>query len=353
MILEVIPMMITRGLAMLERGIHDFTDMLYAPVRLNLKFQQFVWFCIDECQDLSPVQLEIVMRSIKPSGRLIFVGDPYQAINGFAGADCNSIDKIVSRTGAVRLPLSVCYRCPTSHVDIAREIVSHIESHPQAEEGEILNVKREELVGIVTDSDLILARTNAVLFTTFFFLFKLRVPVRIVGDNMSEVLCNAANRIMGKGKDWKHFDKHITNWCDAELARIPDNVRNKVRREKIEERAVCMLIVWEGANRPGDFAAYKAAFNEIYADRKGVTLSSVHRAKGLEADRVFLLGGREAMQLKPRKGSAVVAWKQQQERHVHYVALTRAKKKLYMVELPKPEAKPTIENIDPEVAPSE
>lgn len=37
-----------------------------------------------------------------------------QAIMGFSGADSESFDRIIRRTNAVELPLSICYRCPVS-----------------------------------------------------------------------------------------------------------------------------------------------------------------------------------------------------------------------------------------------
>ena len=57
-------------------------------------------------------------------------------------------------------------------------------------------------------------------------------------------------------------------------------------------------------------------------------LSSIHRSKGLEADRVFVL--------KPDKMALTwknqLAWQAEQEQNLRYVGLTRAKKALYFVE---------------------
>src|SRR5579872_3369524 len=87
----------------------DFDDMVWMPVRLDLVRPQFDTLFVDEAQDLSPVQHELVCRS---GERLIVVGDPKQAIYGFAGADSSSFDTLRDRLSAVELPLSVSFRCP-------------------------------------------------------------------------------------------------------------------------------------------------------------------------------------------------------------------------------------------------
>lgn len=42
-------------------------------------------------------------------------------------------NRIIARTDAKELPLSVCYRCPSSHLALAREFVPHIEATGAAE----------------------------------------------------------------------------------------------------------------------------------------------------------------------------------------------------------------------------
>jgi hypothetical protein len=62
-----------------------------------------------------------------------------------------------------------------------------------------------------------------------------------------------------------------------------------------------------------------------------IILSTIHRAKGDEADVVFLLGS----DYLPFRYKNQVSWQIQQEWNLVYVALTRAKKRLYFVPCPK------------------
>ena len=115
-----------------ETGSIDFTDMLYFPHHYKLKPVQQPWVCIDEAQDMNPAQRDLVLKAVTPGGRILAMGDSSQAIYGFTGADTDSIPLLVDQIEATKLPLSVCYRCPTSHLDMARKIVPHIETGPTA-----------------------------------------------------------------------------------------------------------------------------------------------------------------------------------------------------------------------------
>ena len=115
-----------------EEGIIDFTDMVWLPVRWQLHtrswFRAYPDLFVDECQDLNQAQLTLALMlagqaegyTRKP-GRILFVGDPFQAIMGFAGADCNSYSHIVNQAKATELPLSTCYRCPRSRSELVKQ----------------------------------------------------------------------------------------------------------------------------------------------------------------------------------------------------------------------------------------
>jgi superfamily I DNA/RNA helicase len=60
----------------------------------------------------------------------------------------------------------------------------------------------------------------------------------------------------------------------------------------------------------------------VFTQGKGVTLSTVHKAKGLEAERAFLL---EHVLHGSFTQRSKQAWQKEQERNILYVAITRAK----------------------------
>jgi len=61
----------------------DFDDMIYAPVMEGLRMFQNDWVLLDEAQDTNPARRALARMMLKPRGRLVAVGDEWQAIYGF------------------------------------------------------------------------------------------------------------------------------------------------------------------------------------------------------------------------------------------------------------------------------
>jgi hypothetical protein len=87
----------------------DLDDMIWFAVIMKVPMDKFPILMIDECQDLSPMLLEFA--ALLASGRVVYVGDPYQSIYGFSGAATDSMDRLWSRFGGKQLPLNTSYRC--------------------------------------------------------------------------------------------------------------------------------------------------------------------------------------------------------------------------------------------------
>ena len=150
----------------------DFTDMVWLPVQwaLNEKswFLTYRWVLTDEAQDLNAAQLELSLMLAGDRGRMLYVGDPRQAIFGFAGADNRSYQKIVERTLATELPLSLCYRCPKSHLELVNRIYPEIpiESTLDAAPGTLECIAQGDLwdnehPGHLVVGDMVLSRKTA------------------------------------------------------------------------------------------------------------------------------------------------------------------------------------------------
>src|SRR6266568_4336976 len=110
-VLAGIPEVLRLGKKMYEAGVIDFTDMLYLPATLDIPCPKYDVLMLDEAQDFNAAQLALIMKCCASSGRMIFVADRKQAIQGFAFADTNSVQNILDKTSAKALPLSICYRC--------------------------------------------------------------------------------------------------------------------------------------------------------------------------------------------------------------------------------------------------
>jgi hypothetical protein len=110
-----------------------------------------------------------IHRSIRPGGRIIFVGDKNQAIYGFRGADTQAIETINRRFNTVRFPLHICWRCPVNVISVAKELVPYIEARPGAPAGVARRHEGDRMISKFlknrdrTRTHLILCRTNAPL----------------------------------------------------------------------------------------------------------------------------------------------------------------------------------------------
>lgn len=116
-----------------EFGQFDFDDLTqycYRMLREDTvclrKWQaQFRYILVDEFQDISPVQYEIVRLLAAPEDNLFIVGDDDQSIYGFRGASPESMMRFLKdyRT-AIQIPLAVNYRCHEEIVEAAGGVIA-------------------------------------------------------------------------------------------------------------------------------------------------------------------------------------------------------------------------------------
>lgn len=317
----------------------DFTDMIWLPNILGLRPKQYDLVLVDECQDISTAARRLLMASVRRGGRMMWVGDKFQSINGFAGADADSFDAIIRETRARVLPLSVCYRCPTSHLARAREWRGDIEARPGAPVGTIRRLERIDYVDEAKSGDLVICRRTAPLIGLCFELIAAGTSAMVRGradmsKGLIKIIKRASKRVRG---DWRsEFVARLAEVETAEAAKVRQRARDENAAvdavEALGDRMECVRIVFRssGAASAADLVA---AVERIFADRTAaVTLSTVHRAKGLEADRVVILEFDRLMSRRARQ-----PWQVQQEENLAYVAWTRAKSEIIEIPAPKRE----------------
>ena len=292
----------------------DFDDMIWFPIVHKMNLEKYDFVFIDESQDLNKSQIELALGSCKPGGRVISVGDEYQAIYGFRGADSNAIQNIVDRMESKRLPLSVTYRCAKSIVKEAQVYVPAIQAAANAKEGIVADLPASKLVESVKPGDFILSRINAPLIGYCFELIKAGIPANIQGREVGKGLSALIKK--SKCSDVIEFLQWLQTWREFECMRL--SALNK-SVDLVNDKADCLEAFCEGCKT---LAEVNAAIEKIFTDgddKSRVILSSTHKAKGLERERVYIL--RDTY--RPNKG--------QEEVNLMYVAITRAISELYYV----------------------
>lgn len=323
--------------ALSTNHILDFTDQIWLPVTWKLWEKEWFTtykFCLnDEVQDMNASQLELAIHLVGTDGRLIFVGDKNQSIFGFSGADCNSIATIIERTKAVQLPLSTCYRCPKSHIELVKKVFPNIliKAFKKNKIGTIQQIPDSKLedTGFLVTGDLILCRLTAPLVSLCILLISRGISAVVKGRAIGELLKSELKEV-AKTPDFTYSDFYqatdtyyflkLEKWKTREnLEQLSESLQDKLRAL----RAIyCSQVNASSINDLNDF------IDTLFSDSNSlITLSTVHRAKGLEADRVFIIQP-EAL---PLKWKGQNEWQLQQELNLLYVSLTRSKADLYIV----------------------
>lgn len=305
----------------------DGADMIFLPLRNPWLIKMFDEVVIDEAQDMTPAQLEIGLGVLKPGGRMCIVGDNKQAIFGFRGADSNSLDRLKAELDADELGLTTTYRCGKVIVAEAQTLVPDIEADENNPEGEILNWSARQMIEDAGPGDYILSRVNAPLVSIAMKLLRQGKRTRIAGRDIGKGLIALVRKM--RGRSVPDFLQKVAAWEEKEINRLrkmlvkAEEHRKRTIEGKIEDvsdQAEMLMSLTEGVKSVDAIEdRIVALFTDDGLGEAGmITCSSVHRAKGLEANRVFVL--RDTLRDY-----------NDEERNIAYVAITRAKKTLVYV----------------------
>lgn len=333
----------------------DFADMIWLPVVLNLPVFVYDLLLVDEAQDLNRCQQALARKAGR---RLILCGDPKQAIYGFAGADCESMprmEKELKKTpeGCIHLPLTVTRRCGKAIVTEANRYVPDFQAHEGNGPGRVYNAPFKATVSSITfqqgadgvettlkteplgtmsylnlaeDKDMILCRVNAPLVSECFRILKTGRKATIQGRDIGENLLSLIKKL--KAFDIADLRRKLEDWEENQVKQ--ENAKKSPsdsRLQAIGDKVDCLVCFCEECRNIEDLMK---KISDIFSDesKEGIKLSSVHKAKGLEARRVFLIRTKDAPMPHPM---AKTPWQVSQEYNLLYVAITRAIEELVYV----------------------
>lgn len=301
---DILDAILIKSITQAYAGNIDFDDQIYMPTLFGGTFPKFPLVCIDEAQDLSPLNHEMLAKLVYK--RLIAVGDPYQSIYGFRGAMQDGMANLAVRFKMKTLKLSISFRCPTSVVEAARFRVPDMQWFEGAEEGVVRHMTSWSVFDI-PDNATIICRNNAPLFRLALHLLRNKRSVSVPGNDIGPKLLKILKSFGDPNLPSHKVKAKINEWTAAEIA------KRKRSRSSIEDRAECLMVFAEAADTLEGALAYAI---HLFAQDGTITLISGHKSKGLEFDHVFHLD----------------SWRirddDEQELNVRYVITTRAKSTL-------------------------
>jgi len=234
-------------------------------------------------------------------------------IYSFRGADTGSLDRLKKELSALELPLTTTYRCGQSIVERAKLLVSDFEAGPANPVGIVEDVEDSDLMALVQPGDFVLSRLNAPLVSLTLHLLRSGVRARMAGRDIGAGILSILKRLkieshtpIGPALNlidaWER--KMTTRYASFGELQLVDQTR---------DQADMLRALMEDADSMKDVVANCTYLFTDDPDASQVVCSSVHKAKGLEANRVFVLW--DSLY---RRGPS------QEEDNICYVATTRA-----------------------------
>ena len=279
---------------------------------------------VHNCQDINPLQKSLFDKIRKRNGRSVCVGDKRQMVYAFQGSNYKSFKDLEDAPNTVRLPLDISYRCSQNVISASNLIFP--DSPMSAFESNVEGIVRVGTIDEVQNGDFILCRNNRPLMETFIELLKLGKTAHIYGKDYGETLL----RLLGEVEDIP--ENQIELYFNEKLRLTRKMLEDKgvpnptahPQYTNLMEKVIILDILYK------EFLSYKRVVKlvqDLFTDKlemkDSITLLTIHKSKGLEAERVFFL----QPSLIPSQ-YAISSNMQYSEKCLYYVAITRAKKEL-------------------------
>lgn len=365
-------------------------QLLLSNQEIRQQYQsQFKYVLIDEFQDTNKVQYLLSKILAQPQNELFVVGDFSQSIYAWRGADYRNLKQLSTDfPQLIEYHLEQNYRSTQNILDAATQVIEQNQLHPilklwtenetQAQKIQVheLNngeLEAETIVQIIKDQYIdsldeiaILYRTNAQSRAIEEALIRHQLPYQIIGGTKfyqrKEIkdllaylrLCfndhdgPSLNRVIKLGKrrfkkwqDWLvAVDQAILNnpsLALQEICKITEyqkqfnkkNPEDQSRLDNIDELLNVASLFTDSQEFLANVALVQDGYlpeKQNYQQHQGVKLMSLHSAKGLEFETVFMVGMEEG--LLPHNRSLLKEEDLEEERRLCYVGITRAKKQL-------------------------
>jgi DNA helicase II / ATP-dependent DNA helicase PcrA len=300
----------------------DFNDMCWFPFVYNLFLGSYDYVYIDEFQDLNKSQLIMAKKACALNGRIIATGDSNQSIYSWRASDTSVMDDIRKKQDTKTLTLPISYRCPKKIIELAKAWEPTITCPDTSIDGDIQEINMERMYKIASPGCFILSRTNAPLIKICMRFLREGVRANIRGRDVGKQLSSIVKR--SKQKKVSALLNWLENWKDREIKKLK---AKNLNTEPIADRYECLVNLCDDANSIQDVNDRISSLFNDNDESKIIIASTVHRVKGNERDNVFVLRNTFRTWFDTMDYNN----KPDEEANIAYVAITRAKKNLYIV----------------------
>lgn len=267
-----------------ENGYVDFTDLLEDYIRAGYNEDVDV-VCLDEMQDSSPLQWKLVFQAFAKAAYWYIAADQKQCIYGFSGASPTTILELKG----TQHKLEVSHRVPSNLLVFAEQIASYmsvqdgVHCRSTREGGDLKYICDMDEVASEFHADetyMLLCRNRKFFDVYEKWCKKHCLPYTVMGEQFPSMSDKVA-------------------WRDGDLSKIPQD----------------RLLILQDYARAGT----------IYRN-SNIRISTIHGVKGDEADNVVLMSDMSRLSYRDMGVDEDV------EHRIFYVAVTRAKRRLYIMQ---------------------
>lgn len=332
---EVVMKLLRWGITHMEK--YDYQDMIWSPYELNIPLasKTYDYIFVDEAQDSSPLQQNIIKKCWGRSCRLFVFGDSWQTINSWCGSDREAFEHLIDEYNLKEFELSTSYRCSKKVIEMVHRHFPNIniQAAPWAKEGEI-----DFMVptNSIREGDLVLCRNMSPLVRLYRQLLERGKVVTITGRDLGKSLCELINET--EEEDMAMVLKKLEESLIVSWIKLAEEMHCPLKDVVGEDNIITLydkIKAIETASQGFSAATeVKSFINSIFSDTDKdiavsdkIRLATIHRAKGSESERVFIL----CPSLMPSK-LAQKPWQKAEESNLEYVAYTRAKNHLAFVD---------------------
>ena len=326
--------------------------------------RQYKWFVVDEFQDVSPIQSALLDLWLGGRDEICVVGDPAQTIYSFAGARASYLTDFTTKfPGATNVELVRNYRSTPQVIHAAnallkdsatKSVLLRAQSDPgpelswreatdEVDEAEAVAEEASTLhkAGVPLREMAVLFRINAQSESFEDALTARGIPYVVRGAARffeRQEVRQALALMRGEVRAGEAASAGLVDQVSAVLTGMGWSTEAPTARGQARDRweslqaLVSQAVDFEATEVAPTLAGFVAELDRRAHEQhapvaEGVTLATLHTAKGLEWDAVFLCGVQEgSMPITYADTPAAV----EEERRLLYVGITRARKHLWV-----------------------
>ena len=284
-------------------------------------------------KEVEYINEERMVYSLNVSKNHTYVADgiaTHNCIYSFMGSDYRSFDELRRLPNTISLPLSITYRCSKNVVDHVKKFNERIEAKEGAIDG---SVRFDCSIDDINAGDMVLCRNNAPLMQLYCELAKIGKTAYIrgkdVGSNLVKIITRTKqdklNKNLKKKGVFSVLYNSLINDIDTIMQKYHVTLEMAMEDSAVSQQLDVIQALDAISEEMTTTNELVDKIKSLFSDKKmeGISLSTIHKAKGLEADNVFIC----CPSLLPSK-TAKEDWEKEQEYNLEYVAYTRAKNNL-------------------------